>query len=37
MNKPIGVGEYLFKDELPKYLKDNLPTLNEIKSRLENK
>jgi len=37
VNKPIGVGEYLFKDELPKYLEDNLPTLNEIKSRLENK
>ena len=34
--RPIGVSEYILTEELPKRLKENLPTIDELKSELIN-
>lgn len=34
INKPIGVSEYKILSEIPKYLEDTLPSIDEIEKRL---
>ncbi len=34
INKPIGVSEYQLIEALPKQLKGNLPTIEEIENEL---
>ena len=36
INKPIGVSEYKILSEIPKFLKDTLPSIEDIEKRLEN-
>ena len=36
INKPIGVSEYKILKEIPKFLENTLPNMNEIEKRLEN-
>ena len=37
INKPIGVSEYKILSEIPKFLEDTLPSIEDIEKRLENK
>lgn len=36
INKPIGVSEYKILSEIPKYLEQTLPSIEDIEKRLEN-
>ncbi len=35
--KPIGVAEYKYLQEIPDYLADNLPSIETLEKRLNNK
>lgn len=35
MYKPIGVSTYQLKDNLPEFVQDNLPTIEQLESELE--
>ena len=37
INKPIGVAEYKYLQELPEYLANNLPSIETLEKRLNNK
>lgn len=37
INKPIGVAEYKYLQELPEYLENNLPSIETLEKRLNNK
>lgn len=37
INKPIGVAEYKYMQEIPEYLVDNLPSMETLEKRLNNK
>ena len=36
INKPIGVSEYKILSEIPKYLENTMPSIEDIEKRLEN-
>ena len=36
INKPIGVSEYKILSEIPEYLENTLPSIEDIEKRLEN-
>lgn len=37
INKPIGVAEYKYLQEIPDYLANNLPSIETLEKRLNNK
>lgn len=37
INKPIGVAEYKYLQEIPEYLANNLPSIETLEKRLKNK
>ena len=37
INKPIGVAEYKYLQEIPEYLANNLPSIETLKKRLNQK
>lgn len=37
VNKPIGVAEYKYLQEIPEYLENNLPSIETLEKRLNNK
>ncbi len=37
INKPIGVAEYKYLQEIPEYLTNNLPSIESLEKRLNNK
>ena len=36
VNKPIGVAEYKYLQEVPEYLANNLPSIETLEKRLNN-
>lgn len=37
INKPIGVAEYKYLQEIPEYLTNNIPSIETLEKRLNNK